>query len=244
MPKLISGRAAAIVSSSLLFLACANESDGTSTGADTTGLGGYEGLGQYTGVAGMYGNGLVTTGGTLGAGGSGIAPVGTTIALGGSADAGGSSATSQGGASATSQGGASSGGATVTIWPGNYNPSGTALDATGRHSPGVNCMTSNCHGPSQTSRAFAFGGTVYQSGGTTPAAHVQVAIVSGGAVYTTYSATNGNFWLPLANATNINWTGAKVYLRNANGEVAKAATTGVNSGCNSCHGSAMRIVGP
>jgi hypothetical protein len=105
-------------------------------------------------------------------------------------------------------------------------------------------MTSSCHASAQTSRAFAFGGTVYQNGGTAPAAHVQIAVVSGSTVYTTYSATNGNFWLPLSSASGINWTEAKVYLRNANGELVKPAAAGVAAGCNSCHGSAMRIVGP
>jgi cytochrome c553 len=105
-------------------------------------------------------------------------------------------------------------------------------------------MGSACHASTQTSRAFAFGGTVYQTGGSTAAANVQIAITSGTTTVTTYSATNGNFWLPLASAPSINWTTATVHLRNAKGEVAKASGTSVAAGCNSCHGSTMRIIGP
>jgi hypothetical protein len=107
----------------------------------------------------------------------------------------------------------------------------------------MDCMTSSCHGPTQGNRAFAFGGTVYSTGGAL-APHVQIAILSGQNVFTTYSGTNGNFWLPLSDAANIEWAKATVYLRNGAGELSKPTTATVNSNCNGCHGSSKRVIGP
>jgi hypothetical protein len=58
---------------------------------------------------------------------------------------------------------------------------------------------------------------------------------SGGSnLYTTYSASNGNFWL--AGASTINWAKAQVRVRNTNGESIMAGATPTSS-CNLCHNS-------
>ncbi|HMA95084.1 MAG TPA: hypothetical protein VKP30_20475, partial [Polyangiaceae bacterium] len=129
-------------------------------------------------------------------------------------------------------------------WPSSYNPAGVPSNPSGKHSAGTNCMGSACHASSQASRAFAFGGTIYQPGGTNPAANVQVAITFGSTTVTTYSGSNGNFWLPLSAAASIDWSNATVHVRNSKGELAKPSTATVNAACNSCHGSSMRITAP
>lgn len=232
---------------------------GVATGGAATATGGSNGTGATASTTGGATSGGATstaqggaTGGRAMAGStSGGATTGGTVSRGGAATGGVAvGGASKGGAAAggvATGGGVGVGGATTGggfAWPGTYNPSGTASDPTGKHNAGTNCMSSACHASTQASRAFAFGGTVYQPGGTTPAANVQIAITSGATTVTTYSATNGNFWLPLASAASINWTGATVHLRNAKGEVAKPAGTSASAACNSCHGSTLRIVGP
>lgn len=202
--------------------------DDDSTSGDTN-IGGYTGLGPLTGVSGHYGSGEPSTGGT--------SSVNATVP------------TATGGSLPTGAGGSTmnvtpTGGAVGFTWPGAYDPNGNPPVPSGEHNAGANCMSSACHASSQASRAFAFGGTVYAKGTTTALAHTQIAIVSDGKTYSTYSGTNGNFWLPLASAPNLNWTTAKIYLRNATGEIAKPTSATVNAGCNSCHGSSQRIVGP
>ena len=103
-------------------------------------------------------------------------------------------------------------------------------------------MLSSCHG---TKVPFTFGGTVYRADGTTGAAHVQVGISDGTLVLTTYTADNGNLWLP-ASVGSIDWTTAVVALRNASGEVVKPATAPRDTSCNGsgCHSSTMRLLEP
>jgi hypothetical protein len=247
-----------------------DENDSSAVGG-YTGLGTYTGVsGVYgsggasnVGATGKGGATTTSTGGSTatktdtGAGGASAAAGGASASSGGKTTAGGASTslggkTTAGGTSAsggtpatggkTAAGGTSSG-ATFT-WPGAYNPNGTAPVASGEHRPGTNCMTSSCHGPATGSRAFAFGGTLYQANGTTAAAHIQIAIVSGTKTYTTYSGTNGNFWLPLASASGIDWTAAAVHLRSAAGTSTKPSDAGVNASCNSCHGAGSRITAP
>jgi hypothetical protein len=167
--------------------------------------GGYTGLDEFTNASGKYG----VTGTSKG---------GTTSSSFTETSVGGGSGAEGGGAGGTqSNGGASSNTTTSStfIWPNEYDPSGSSLDSTGHHKAGTNCMTSSCHGSSSGSRAFAFGGTIYKADGSSAASHVQIAIVSGETVVTTYSGSNGNFYVPSSSAQSLGWTNARVYLRNS-----------------------------
>jgi hypothetical protein len=84
---------------------------------------------------------------------------------------------------------------------------------------------------------------VYKSDGTTPAPNVQVGINDGTNLYTTYSATNGNIWLPASGT--VNWANAQVRIRNSNGELSMAGATPAAT-CNLCHSSTTypRITAP
>jgi hypothetical protein len=75
---------------------------------------------------------------------------------------------------------------------------------------------------------------------TTPAAHVEIAIADGSSTYTTYSATNGNFWFPAP--CSIDWASAHAHLRKANGERQMPGTPA--AGCNSCHAGADVLTAP
>jgi len=82
-------------------------------------------------------------------------------------------------------------------------------------------------------RTWLFGGTVYKANGTTPAPNVQVGVRDGTALYTAYTATNGNFWFAKPNGVTINWTNAEARMRNSNGE--KKMISAPQAGCNGCH---------
>jgi len=200
--------------------------------------------------AGGAASGGATAGGTAA---GGAAAGGSSARAGGAASGGvamgGSSTRGVGGTQSGSVGGAVSGGtsgrttsstAVASIWVGAYNPSGLPTPSNGNHSAGSNCMSSACHGAT-ASKAFEFGGTVYQANGTTPAPNVQVAVVDGSTKYFAYSATNGNFWV--AGTAAINWTTAKIYLRSSSGELLKPVST-AGAACNSCHNSTLRIKAP
>jgi hypothetical protein len=88
---------------------------------------------------------------------------------------------------------------------------------------------------------FALGGTVFQTGGSTGAAHVQVGVRDGAGLRTAYSGTNGNFWV-FDNGTDVDWANAEVRMRNADGEVIKDVTGA--SGCNSCHTGGAALIEP
>ncbi len=79
-----------------------------------------------------------------------------------------------------------------------------------------------------------FGGTIYLSNTTSPAPNVQVGINDGTTLYTTYTASNGNFWL--AGAGSLNWAKAQVRIRDANGELTMSGATPAST-CNVCHNS-------
>lgn len=103
-------------------------------------------------------------------------------------------------------------------------------------------MSSVCHG---TKVPFVYGGTVYKADGTTGAANVQVGISDGTLMLTTYTAQNGNVWLP-SSAGAITWANAVIAVRNKNGAHVKPATAPRGSACNGsgCHGSTMRLIEP
>ena len=87
---------------------------------------------------------------------------------------------------------------------------------------------------------FAFGGTVYQSDGSTPAANVEIGVSTGGQVYTVYSATNGNFWFEAA-TNSVDWNSAVISIRNENGET--TMSTFGSGTCNLCHEDTQGLAG-
>lgn len=209
-----------------------------SGGATNAGGSSAEASGGYT-VTG----GASTTGGTSNRGGNGTtggsAATGGGLAMGGSPATGGALAT---GGHPTAGGTAATGG--NSFWTTvAYSATGAPNPADGHHNPGQNCI--QCHASGSTSGApvWMFGGTIYQSNGTTPAPNVQVGINDGNTLHTTYTATNGNFWL--ASSGTINWAQAQVRIRDANGELTMAGATPAAT-CNLCHSSTTypRITAP
>jgi hypothetical protein len=186
-------------------------------------------------------NGLTggSAGGTSGNGNGGAPSVsggngsGTMVTGGAGVTLGGSRAT--GGASAT---GGDTFWKTVT-----YSATGLPNPSNGNHNQGLNCIQCHVSGSSSGAPVWLFGGTVYKANGTTPAPNVQVGINDGTNLYTTYSATNGNIWLPASGT--INWTNAQVRIRNSNGELTMAGATPAST-CNLCHNSTSypRITAP
>ena len=194
--------------------------------------------GNLTGGTGGYltgGTGGMPTGGTGGdlTGGFGGDLTGGT----GGFLTGGTGGDQTGGTGGDQTGG--SGGAQDDFWQDAYDPAGLPPppNQSGRHDAGQACMP--CH---QSMRPFLFGGTVYQSGGFTGAANVQVGVLSGGVLYTAYSGTNGNFWV--SGTGSIDWANAQVRIRTANGEIIKPATADNGPDCNSCHTGGQTLIAP
>jgi len=96
-----------------------------------------------------------------------------------------------------------------------------------------------CH--SGGGEKWLFGGTVFQTDGTTPAPHVQVGVKDSGGLYTTYSGSNGNFWVR-DTGQNVDWANADVRIRNANGEAKMQSAP--SAACNTCHSGGMVIKEP
>jgi len=88
---------------------------------------------------------------------------------------------------------------------------------------------------------FDFGGTVYESDGTTPAANVQVGVRDANGLRTAYSASNGNFWV-VDIGTPMDWGTAEVRVRNESGEVTKPNAAA--AGCNGCHTGSEALLEP
>ena len=198
---------------------------GGTGGSDTGGTGG--GATGGTGGSATGGTGGSATGGT---GGGGTGGGGT----GGGGTGGGG--TGGGGTGGGGTGGGGTGGGS-SFWDGPYDPNALPNPADGKHNAGKNCL--QCHTGSPTP-AWLFAGTVYQTGGG-GAAHVQVGVKDANGLYTTYSATNGNFWYPKGSAT-VDWANAEVRARNANGEIIMSGSP--SAGCNSCHTGANQLVAP
>jgi len=198
---------------------------GGTGGSDTGGTGGSATGG--TGGSATGGTGGSATGGT---GGGGTGGGGT----GGGGTGGGG--TGGGGTGGGGTGGGGTGGGS-SFWDGPYDPNALPNPADGKHNAGKNCL--QCHTGSPTP-AWLFAGTVYQTGGG-GAAHVQVGVKDANGLYTTYSATNGNFWYPKGSAT-VDWANAEVRARNANGEIIMSGSP--SAGCNSCHTGANQLVAP
>lgn len=105
------------------------------------------------------------------------------------------------------------------------------------HRAGDACLS--CHRSGGSAPAWLYGGTVYS--GSAGVAHVQVGIKDGSNFYSSYSADNGNIWLP-ASAGSVNWATAEIRIRGSAGE---AIMPGHGNGdCNTCHGSSNRITAP
>jgi hypothetical protein len=178
----------------------------------TSGVGGRTGAGGSAALGGTTGSSETkASGGTVGSGGS--------IATGGSASAG-SSAT--GGSSATFDWG------TTT-----YNSSGGASVTYQGHYTGQGCVGTACH-----KHTFSFGGTVYQSNGTTTAGNVQIGILMNGALTTTYSGKQGNFF----GSSGSGWSTAQIAIRTDSGTLVMPTNASASGNCNGCHSAANRIV--
>jgi hypothetical protein len=201
---------------------------GGTGGSDTGGTGG--GATGGTGGSATGGTGGSATGGTGGSATGGTGGGGT----GGGGTGGGG--TGGGGTGGGGTGGGGTGGGS-SFWDGPYDPNALPNPADGKHNAGKNCL--QCHTGSPTP-AWLFAGTVYQTGGG-GAAHVQVGVKDANGLYTTYSATNGNFWYPKGSAT-VDWANAEVRARNANGEIIMSGSP--SAGCNSCHTGANQLVAP
>ncbi len=206
----------------------------TETGGVSTETGGLPATGGVEATGGLTATGGIdATGGDPATGGAevtgGLPATGGVEATGGLPATGGVEAT--GGLRAT-------GGASADFWQDDYNPQGLPSPSSGEHRAGDDCM--GCH-DSMGSRTWAFGGTVYESDGSTGAPNVQIGIWDGVNFWSTYSGNNGNFWVP-ANGPSIDWASAEVRMRNENGEVAMESEAA--AGCNGCHSDGLALIAP
>ena len=126
---------------------------------------------------------------------------------------------------------------TLSFWDGDYDPNGSPTPADGWHAPGTDC--GSCHTAGEW--IFSASGTVVAKGGKVGLPHVQVGIRDGAKLRTTYSATNGNFWLT-DNGTSTDFANAEVRIRNAQGE--KTMRADASGSCNKCHRNEKALVGP
>jgi len=128
------------------------------------------------------------------------------------------------------------GGATTTAnayWPAAYNPAGAPAPEDGFHTEAVDACLS-CHGISGNANLkIVFGGKLYESDGTTPAANVQVGVVDGNNKYFGYSATNGLYWVE--GTATVSWATADIRIRDAKGETLKLSNQPRSADCDSCH---------
>jgi hypothetical protein len=88
---------------------------------------------------------------------------------------------------------------------------------------------------------ISFGGTTYQSNGTTAASNVQIGIRMGGTLVTTYAGSKGNFY---ANLTGTGWASAQIAVRTAAGTTVMPTNASASGDCNTCHKSSNRIATP
>ena len=217
------------------------------TSSSTIGQAGATAQGGATGAGGAAGGSIKTTatstgtsmGGATATGGTRIG--GTTSGTGGTLTGGTTSGTTVTGGTRT--GGTTSTGTstgTGSWWPAAFSATTLPNPSNGNHNAGRACFS--CHGSGGSAPSWLFGGTIYDSAGTTGVGHLQVGIKDGTKFFSAYSATNGNIWLPTASNT-VNWANAEIRIRSATGEkiMPSAATSG---DCNSCHSSGNRISTP
>jgi hypothetical protein len=127
----------------------------------------------------------------------------------------------------------------AAFWEESYDPAGLPDVQNGKHSPGMNCE--RCHASGD--ETFLFGGTVYEADGTTAAPNVEVGVRDGTNFYSSYTATNGNFWVLATGGATIDWANADVRVRNQKGERQKEITA-TSGACNSCHTGAAALKEP
>ena len=229
-----------------LLAACSGSDDATGNGAgaggSSAGSGGGGTGGGTAGGAGTAGTGGGTAGsaGTAGTGGGTAGSAGMAGTGGGTAGSAGMAGTGggTGGAAGAGATGGAAGAGGDTFWPAAYTATGTSDPSNGEHNAGKNC--GNCH-TGGGAPAWSFAGTVYKTGGSTGAPHVEVGVRVNGATHTTYSGNNGNFFLQPG--TTIDFSQAEVRIRNANGEK-QMITGGGDRWCNSCHSTGMTLIEP
>jgi hypothetical protein len=113
--------------------------------------------------------------------------------------------------------------------------------ASGKHNPGLSCISASCHSVGKGSlNAFTVGGTLYTSiGGGTPVNRATIHIIDANNVdHRVSTATNGNFWYdaPLTFPIKVR---ASLCPNVDQPMISTVATSGGN--CNACHGSGNRI---
>jgi hypothetical protein len=123
-----------------------------------------------------------------------------------------------------------------------YTAGGAGGDTS--HNAGKSCMQSGCHptagGGGGEAPSFLIGGTVYADyKGTTPAAGVEIRIVdSAGHAASTYSESNGNFYIRSGSATGVGFP-AIIGARNATATrpmITVLSSSGMGScGQTTCH---------
>jgi len=218
---------------------------GGTTSAGGSGAGGTTASGGRvsggSGAGGTAGSGGRGSGGATGSGGSTASGAGAGGCGTGGRGSGG--ALTSGGA--VGSGGKGTGGATGAgggtgspfDWgTTTYNASGGASVAYQGHFTGQSCLSATCH-----KHNITYGGTIYQSNGSSTAGNVQIGIRAGSNLVTTYSGSQGNFY---GNISGASWATAQIAIRNASGTAVMPTNASASGECNSCHGSSNRLVVP
>jgi len=216
------------------------------TGGGTAGSGGGT-AGSGGGTAGSGG----ATGGTGGAtGGTGGATGGTGGATGGTGGATGGTGGATGGTGGATggTGGATGGtGGGSGFWAAPYNASCTPTknSPTGHSGALGDCI--NCHkqGGAASGKNWLFGGAVYETGGTTPAAKVEIGVKDGTTLHYACTDSNGLFYVDAQGKTAPAWATAEIRMRSAAAEKTMNTKSIQAATCNasSCHG-AMKLIRP
>jgi hypothetical protein len=133
----------------------------------------------------------------------------------------------------TASGGTTSGSTSAST---DYDVNGGSKVAYQGHYTGMACFQT-CH-----SHTMTVGGTAYQADGTTTAANAQVRILANNTVTSTYSGSQGNFYLTIPGT--VDWAATQISIRNANGTLTMPARSNTSGNCNSCHDGTNRIVVP
>jgi hypothetical protein len=117
-----------------------------------------------------------------------------------------------------------------------YSSSGGSGTGYQGHYTGQTCVDTTCHRHNIT-----FGGTIYQSNGSSTAGNIQIGILMGGKLTTAYSGSQGNFY---GNISGTSWSTAQIAIRNSTGTQVMPTNDKATGNCNNCHGSSNRIVAP
>ncbi|MBI5535755.1 MAG: hypothetical protein HY898_23690 [Deltaproteobacteria bacterium] len=116
------------------------------------------------------------------------------------------------------------------FWNHPYDPAGSPSVANGHHNATLDCM--GCHDGAGSAPKFLFGGTIFDALGKTPVEHAEVGVKDPGGLHSSYSASNGNFWVAAA-ADSIDWSQVEIRARDAYGEMTMPVQAA--AGCNACH---------